>query len=382
MMLKLLPLTVRNIPRNPRRTILTVISIAVSIFIFAGLMSLPTLVDRILRERANSQRLVVASKAGYFYNLPYAYRRRIQSVPHVEIVSGESIFMATYRNPDDQVPAVAIDPENIEGLFSDWSIAPDAAARFAQLRTAALVGDTLMNRFRWKVGDQIILHGVSLPIDIQLTIVGRISAFAAGFIVIFRRDRLDEALGRPGTVNLFWVKVDGSRFISVVIQDIDRMFANSPSETQSWSELTASQNRVGEMRILFDGARLLAAIVVVAIGLVAVNTAAMAVRERRHEMAIMRALGFTRAAVIGTVVAEGFVIGLAGGALGCTAAYVGLKFLPYASRSLGMLAYAIVMPAHNIISGVLTAVAIGIVSSFFPALLATRRDISTDLRAL
>jgi len=381
-MLKLLPLLARNIPRNPRRTLLTVVSIAVSIFIFAGLMALPTLVSQILRDRANSLRLVVASKAGYFYNLPYAYRRRIQSVPHVEIVSGETIFMATYRDPADQVPAVAIDPEDIADLFGDWDIAPDAAARFGELRTAALVGDTLLSRFRWKVGDQIILHGTSLPVDIQLTIVGRLSASTAAFLIAFRRDLLDEALHRPGTVNIFWVKVDRSRFIPAVIQDIDRTFANSPSETQSQSELTASQNRVGEMRILFDGARLLAAIVVVAIGLVAANTAAMEVRERRREMAIMRALGFTRAAVVGMVMVEGLVIGLAGGVIGCAGAYVALKFLPYASRSLGILAYAIIMPARSIIGGVLTASAIGVVSSLSPALFATRRDIASDIRAL
>ncbi len=78
----------------------------------------------------------------------------------LKIVSAEAIFIATYRNPDDQVPAVAISLENIEELFSDWSIVPDAPARFAQLRTAALVGDTLMSRFR-KAGKQIILR---LPI--------------------------------------------------------------------------------------------------------------------------------------------------------------------------------------------------------------------------
>jgi putative ABC transport system permease protein len=372
----------KHTARNPRRTLLTVISIAVSIFIFAALMALPTLVSQVLRERANSQRLVVASKAGYFYNLPYAYRQRIQSLPHVKIVSGETIFMATYRDPADQVPAIAIDPESIGELFSDWEIASDAAARFAQLRTGALVGDTLLDRFHWKVGDQIILHGTSLPVDIQLTIVGRLRTSTAAFLIIFRRDRLDEALHRPGTVTIFWVKVDRSRFIPTVLQDIDRIFANSPSETLSQSELTASQNRVGEMRVLFDGARLLAAIVVVAIGLVAVNTAAMEVRERRREMAIMRALGFSRAAVVGMVVAEGFVIGLTGGATGCASAYVGLKFMPYASRSLGILAYAIVMPARNIISGVLIATAIGVVSSFVPAFFATSNDISSDIRAL
>jgi len=100
-MLTLLPRVLRNVARNLRRTILTILSIAVSIFIFAGLTSLPSLVNQILRERATSQRLVVYNKGGYFYTLPSAYVRRIESMKHVGRVIGESIFLATYRNPND-----------------------------------------------------------------------------------------------------------------------------------------------------------------------------------------------------------------------------------------------------------------------------------------
>ncbi len=33
---------------------------------------------------------------------------------------GESIFLATYRNPNDQVPALAADPEHFAEVFDDW----------------------------------------------------------------------------------------------------------------------------------------------------------------------------------------------------------------------------------------------------------------------
>ena len=36
-----------------KRSVLTVLSIAVSVFVFAALMSLPALVDQIMRDRAN-----------------------------------------------------------------------------------------------------------------------------------------------------------------------------------------------------------------------------------------------------------------------------------------------------------------------------------------
>jgi cell division protein FtsX len=87
-----LPFVMHNLIRTLRRTILTTLSIAVSIFIFAGPTSLPSLVNQILRERANSQRLVVYNKGGYFYTLPSAYARRIESIKHVDRVIGESIF--------------------------------------------------------------------------------------------------------------------------------------------------------------------------------------------------------------------------------------------------------------------------------------------------
>jgi putative ABC transport system permease protein len=380
-MLTLLPLVLRNVTRNLRRTILTILSIAVSIFIFAGLMSLPSLVNQILRERTNSQRLVVYNKGGYFYTLPSAYARRIESMKHVSRVIGESIFLATYRNPNDQVPALAADPEHFAEVFDDWGIAPDAANGFVSERSGALVGRTLMSRFRWKVGDLVMLHGLNAPIDIQLKVVGELNA-AASFVIVFRHDYLDEALGHRGTVDIFWVKVDHSQNIPLVIRDIDETFANAAFETKSESELAASENKVTQMRLLIDGAKFLALIVVLAIGLVAFNTAAMSARERRHEIAVMRSFGFTRAAVVSMAVAEGLILGLAGGALGCAAAWTGLKLLPHASRSIGMLAYAIAMPNQSIANGMVIAAAIGALSAFIPAAAATRRDISSMLRAV
>jgi len=68
--MKFLPLVVRNLFRKRRRTLLAVAAVAVSIFMFAALMSLPGVVDQILREPAGSLRLVCYSKAGFFYSSP------------------------------------------------------------------------------------------------------------------------------------------------------------------------------------------------------------------------------------------------------------------------------------------------------------------------
>jgi putative ABC transport system permease protein len=380
--MKFLRIVLRNILRNKRRSVLTVLSIAVSVFVFAALMSLPALVDQIMRDRASSLRLITHSKAGFFYTLPSAYRQQIAAVPHVELVSGESIFMGTYRGPRDVVPSVALDPEQVEDMWPEWGIPKAAAEEFRRTRTAALVGATLMKKYGWKVGEHVILRGTMYPVDAELTIAGTMLGTQPAAALLFRRDRLDELMGRPGTVNLFWVKVDNSRSIPGVIAEIDERFSNSAAETITETELGASQTQMGGMRMLLTGAQMLAAMVILAIALVAANTAAMSVRERRKELAVMRAIGFPRGVVLSCLLAEGLVIGLASGALGCAAAYFGLKLLPYASQSLGMLALVISLPGRVLAASFLIAAAIGFGSSLAPGIAAVRREVAAELRAV
>jgi putative ABC transport system permease protein len=378
-----LSLVLRNLTRNKRRTILTTLSIAVSIFIFASLISLPGLLNMVLRDRANSLRLICHSKASILYMLPESYRRRIEKIPHVDAVASYSVFMATYRNPSEQLGVLAVDDDHIREIFPDWDISAETEHEFSSLRTAALVATNLMKLYGWKVGQTIMLKGTMYPVDLQLTIVGVLNEEASGPRIIFRRDYMEELLGRPGTANLFWVKVDSTRSAPEVIAAIDEMFANSPNETATETEVALIKNQVGgQMGLMLSGAKFLAAIVMFTIALVAANTAAMAVRERRHEMAVMRAIGFTRNSIIGRIMVEGLIIGVTGGVLGCVLAYAGFELLPHVSAALGPLALAMTLQPRIIAYSFLIAAAIGAISGFIPATVATRGDISTELRAV
>ena len=377
-----LSLVLRNLMRNKRRTILTSLSITVSVFIFASLISLPGLINQVLRDRATSLRLITHSKASLFYMLPESYRRRIETVPHVEAVAAYSVFLATYRDPTEQLGVLAVDDDHIHDIFPDWEVSAEAEHEFQSMRTAALVATNLMKVYRWKVGQTIMLRGTMYPVDLQLTIVGVLSEAGAGPRIIFRRDYMEELLGRPGTANLFWVKVDSSRSSPEVIAAIDEMFANSPNETATETEVALIKNQIGNLGLLLNGAKFLATIVIFTIGLVAINTAAMAVRERRHEMAVMRAIGFTRNSIIGRILIEGLIVGITGGALGCGLAYLGFDLLPRVSGALGPLALAMTLSPRIVAYSFLIATLIGAVSGFIPATLATRGDIATELRAI
>jgi putative ABC transport system permease protein len=378
-----LSLVLRNLTRNKRRTILTTLSITVSIFIFASLISLPGLLNKVLRDRANSLRLICHSKASLFYMLPESYRRRIETLPHVEAVAAYSVFLATYRDPNEQLGVLAVDNDHIGEIFPDWDVSAKADHDFRSIRTAALVATNLMKVYGWKVGQTFMLRGTMYPVDLQLTIVGVLNEEAAGPRIIFRRDYMEELLGRPGTANLFWVKVDSSKSSPEVIAAIDEMFANSPNETATETEVALVKSQVGgNLALLLNGAKFLAAIVMFTIALVAANTAAMAVRERRHEMAVMRAIGFTRRSIVARILVEGLIVGVIGGALGCVLALLGFELLPRVSGALGPLALAMTLQPRIVVYSFLIAALIGAASGFIPATLATRGDIATELRAI
>lgn len=376
--MKFAPLVIRNLLRNPRRTILSVLSIGISIFIFAALMSLPAVVAEILRDRVSALRLLVANKAGIGYPLPAAYGVKIGAMPHVDAFSGYLVEVASYRGPKEMVAIAGVDPETIPVIWPDWGTSAAAVPGLLRARSSGVVSESLMKRFNWKVGDKVTLHGITTPAELSFTIVGTLGDRGPEDAVLVPLERLSQMEGDPGRVILYFVKLDRSEFAETVIREIDDRFANSPAETETQTELGVAQHQVRDLRLLFVGVKLIAVIIVMVIVMVAANTAAMAVRERRHELAVMRSIGFTRAALVTLLIVEGLTMGAAAGALGCAIAYGVLKIAGSNLLGPGLVVY--LMP-RVAVGSIGVAAAIGLLSAAIPALLATRRDISAALRA-
>ncbi|MGH7948684.1 MAG: ABC transporter permease [Candidatus Binataceae bacterium] len=380
--MKFLRLIQRNLWRNRRRTLLTTLAIAVSLLIFSSLMSVPAVFNRFLNDRQATQRLLVHSKAGIFYPLPAAFRERIRATKHVTNVAAFTLFAGVDRDPSELFPNFGADPEEIDQMWPDWGISADEARAFKSNRMAALAGDALMDRFKWKIGDRITLRGIIHPVSVELEIVGTLGDRAPPVALIFRRDYLQEALGINDVVSLYWVKVDRAESIPQVISSLDEGFRNSAAETQTESEAAFFNTAASNYHALLDMAKVLAVIVVISIGLVAANTAAMSIRERQSEIAVLRAIGFPRGTILASLVAEGLVMGVVGGALGCFVGWLLLKFVALKSTALGPLALAMGVPPTIIGAGLAIAALLGMLSALIPAVGATRRNISDGLRAV
>src|SRR5215475_13928772 len=153
--MKYLKLVLRNVFRSKRRTILTIFSIAVSLFIFAVLVSLPTFANQFLADTASSVRIISRTKMGLGYPLPEAYKLKIATIPHVVAVAPLVIYGGIYHEVTDQFPSVATEAAEID-MWSDWGLT--GVDEFKKIKTACLVAQGTMRRFNLHVGQQIQLR--------------------------------------------------------------------------------------------------------------------------------------------------------------------------------------------------------------------------------
>src|SRR5258708_25542428 len=250
----------------------------------------------------NSVRLVCRNKAGLGHGLPQAYTSKIQGLPHITAVSAWNFFGSRYRRPDDTFPTIDVDVQDIEVIWPEWQIQPSSLAAFRTIRRAALVAPKLMQRYRWHVGDEVALFGIQDLIPVTTQIVGVLGPKAPEDYFIFRRDYLVEMyrhfphrIQPEYDVDFYWIKADSVSSIPSIISEVDETFANSSYETMTDSEVGFFTSLMSRLNMLFAVAEIICVIVLITMTLVAANTAAMSVRERRRAVAVKRAFGIAPA---------------------------------------------------------------------------------------
>jgi putative ABC transport system permease protein len=372
----------RNLSRNVRRTSLTIFAIALAVFTYSTLASLPYIAAHLMSGPTSERRLISMNKSGFFYPLPAAYRSKIQGVPHIDAVSALTYFGGIYRSPSDQI-GIAVDADAVGTLWPDWGITSEVAAAFESTRTGCLVAPPTMRKYAWKIGDHIMLKGSVYPVNVSLVVAEELGDRAPPDAVLFRRDYLDEVLGSGagGRINAYYAIADRKEEVPAVIASIDETFANSSAETKSASEANWVSSFF-DLRTLLLILTTVAGAVVFAMSLVALNTMVMAIRERRGEMAVMRALGFRPSLVVALTLTESTAIGVVGGIVGCATAYVMAKFMPVSILPLGPVDLFAIIPPAVLARAMALAALIGVVAGAIPGAGFARRGIVESLRAI
>lgn len=389
--MKFLPLIWRNLMRKRGRTAFTLLSILVSFILFGLLGALERGFSQ-GAELAGVDRLITQHKVSFIQPLPLRYEGVIESVDGVEIVGHATWFGGYYQDRSStRFSQFAVDPDAHLALDPDLALTESEKAAWLANRTGAIISRTIADRYGWERGDRIPLKTPiwQSPTGVwEFTIEGIVEGARGGSApseFLFHYDYLNEvAIGietgeGPNSgnwVGQFVVQIDDPARGAAIAAEIDRRFANSSAETKTGTEKAFAQafaNQIGNIGAIALG---ITSVVFFTLLLITGNTIAQSVRERRNELAVMKAFGFTDAATLGLIVAEALVLALLGGAAG-----LGLASILARGIDLGGLLSPLYVPREHLLTGALLVVAFGLLPAALPAWQALRLRIVDALRS-
>ena len=375
-------LILANLFRKKVRLVLTIGSFAVALFLFAFLAVVKDAFGR-GADVAGADRLVIINRTSIINPIPLAYRDKILRIPGVKVITHNNWFGGVYQDEKNFFPQFVIDPENQRQVFPELLVADEQWNAFLKDRQGAIVGARTAERFHWKIGDRI---------PIKATIAGNGSwEFNIDGIYHgknpkddetqfwFQWDYYEEMVPErfKGNVGWYVLRVQNPDDSPRVAKAIDSEFANSPYETKTETESAFAAGWVkqfGNIQVLI---LTIGAVVFFTLLLVTGNTMAISVRERTSELAVLKAIGYSDRKVLFFVLAESLVIALIGGLFGLGLAEL---LVPGVDKALSGMLPNLVLAPSILAQGLLTALAVGVISGLLPGIGAMRMRVVNALR--
>ena len=380
--MKFIGLILKSAKRSKRRTLLTVMSVAIAVFLFA---SLRAVLDGFNAgaEASSSTRIITLRSTSLMFQMPTSHADGIRSTPGVQDLTWANWFGGIYKDPKNFFGQFAIEPESYLRMYPEILLTPEDKKAFLEDRTGCIVGDGLAKIYGFKVGDKITLQ-VGIPVygqqDFDFTVRALYRSGGAAIdnqSMMFHWKYADERSLLKGQVGWYVTQIANPDQAAQISTAIDQKFANSSYETKTDTERAFQSSFVsmfGNLNLLLGS---IALAVVITTLFVAGNTMAMSVRERTTEIAVMRTLGFPSSTIFLLVAGEGLLMSILGGVVGVALArtIVNPNFL-----QAGAFIPEIGVNNANVITGLGLSVLIGVLAGLIPATMASRLKIVDALR--
>src|SRR5262245_63375421 len=159
--MKFISLVLKNARRSKRRTFLTVMSVAIAVFLFA---SLRALLDgfHAATEASSSTRIVTIRSTSLIFSMPTSHGEAIKSTPGVQDLTWANWFGGIYKDPNNFFANFAVEPESYLRMYPEIQLTPEEGKAFLEDRTGCIVGEGLAKRYNFNIGDRITLM-VGIP---------------------------------------------------------------------------------------------------------------------------------------------------------------------------------------------------------------------------
>lgn len=381
--LKFIPLILRQLFRQPTRSLLTVLGVAVAMFLLLGVQGLRRGVADATRTTAGETDLIVYRQDRYCpmaSQLPEHYGRRIDSLEGVASVLPVRVVPTNCRASIDVIVFRGVPPQTfgsseikhldiLEGTVESWLRRTDAA----------LLSEDLARRRGFGVGDRFDAAGVRGVYVAGIYASDRPQDQNTAYVHLPFLQR-NTGSRKLGIVTQFNVRVKDPDRLDAVAEEIDQMFASDQQPTFTSPEKAFIARAAKQVVEIIDFTRYLGLACLAAVLLLVGNAIVLSVQQRIRDVAVLQTLGYPRGLIAQLIVAEGLLMSLAGGLLGAAGIGAVDRFLPLAMSSEGFSIRLVITPA-SLAVGLGLAVILGVVAGLVPGLQAARKDIAACFRA-
>jgi putative ABC transport system permease protein len=376
------PLVFKQVWRHRTRSLLTVLGVATAMFLFCAVEGMQRGVAAATHATSADNTLVVYREnrfCPFSSNLPQFYEGRIKEIPGVASVVPMRIVVNNCRASLDVITYRGVPADAMGGLAEKWEFTAGGVAGWGSRSDAAIVGEHLAKRRGFRVGDSFDAAGIT----VYVAGIVRSDAAQDQNVAYVHLDFLQRATKRnyEGIVTQFNVKVTDPARLDEVATAIDAAFATDPEPTSTRSEKAFVARAASDIVELVGYSRWLGWGCLVAVGALVGNAIVLSVQDRIRDHAVMQTLGYPSSLIAALIVAEGVLMGIAGGALGSAAALGAMRFGRF-SLSVEGLSMNVTAGWGTVVLGLLGAGLIGVVAGLVPAMRAGRTEIAACFRVV
>jgi len=377
--MKYAKLIFKNILRNKLRTLLTVSSVVVSLFLIVSLATILTEFDRGADE-SSPLRLVSRHAVSLGFVLPMAHMQKIQTVPGVKDVMPFSWFGGIYIDERNFFANFAVDAKKLRDVVSEIKMPDSDWQAFINDRQGAIVGRKLVLLHGFTPGQRITLKSPIYNQSVEFIIRG-VYTGSDEKTLYFHHEYINELVPdwAKDRVSTFSILANSAEDVLRVSQAIDSIFANTdaPTKTETEREFALSfQTMMGGVKQFLYG---IIAAITFSLLLVMGNTMAMSVRERTREVGTLKAIGFPRRTIAALFLGESLTVSCLGAAIG-----IGAAVLIFRSIDLGVYIpffIAFVPTKQTLIAAFALSILVGLISVLYSAYRVSGLTIAEALRS-
>lgn len=372
--MRFLPLILKNIMRNRRRTTLMAAGIAVAVFVVSALLTVESGFGALVGSAQNNlldvrEKGLACIVTGRVFD---SYLISIKRLREVSVATGVLRGLYTYRSKENLVTVNGVDYDDFRGL-KEVRIVKGSEQAFLTRRDAALVGQPLATQYGWETGQSVSLVEEGVTFTVAGLFRSPDKAYENG--VLLHKDYLARLKHDEGKSTFLLVGVKDTAAASAVSSAIDSEFANHPKPTKTQSEQAARERELQEFMDIRRMLTLMVLATVVVSVFGAANSVSMSVRERTREVGVLRSIGLRKGHILGILIGESLIVALLGGAVG-----IGLSTLLLATdRTMGGM-IPMSLRSSTIAIAVAVSCLVGLVGAILPAVRATRLSIVDALR--